>query len=47
MTALYPTHRSFVTAWTRATKSAQGAGFLVTADAKELVAAAAHSDIGK
>ena len=47
MTALYPTHRSFVTAWTRATKSAQGAGFLVTADAKELVAAAAHSDIGR
>jgi hypothetical protein len=45
--ALYPDHRAFVAAWTRATKSAQAAGFLVAADAKELVSAAVHSDIGR
>ena len=45
--ALYPDHRAFVTAWARATKSARAAGFLVAADAKELEAAAARSDIGK
>jgi hypothetical protein len=47
MKALYPDHRAFVAAWTRATKSAQAAGFLVAADAKELVSAAVHSDIGR
>ncbi len=45
--ALYPTHAAFVSAWTRATKSAHKAGFLVAADAKELIAAARASDIGK
>jgi hypothetical protein len=44
--ALYPTHRAFVDAWTRAASSAQRAGFLVPADAKELVRAAKQSDIG-
>ena len=44
---LYPDHRAFVSAWTRATKSARVAGFLVPADAKELDRAAARSDIGK
>lgn len=44
---LYPSHRAFVDAWTKATKSAQAAGFLVRADAKELIAAAKQSDIGK
>jgi hypothetical protein len=47
MTALYPSHQKFAAAWTRATKSAQAGGFLVPADAKELVSAAVHSDIGK
>jgi hypothetical protein len=45
--ALYPNHRAFVTAWTRATNSARTKGFLTTADAKELVTAAVRSDIGK
>jgi hypothetical protein len=44
---LYPNHRAFVSAWVRATKSARAAGFLVAADAKELIAAAVQSDVGK
>ena len=44
---LYPNHSKFVSAWTRATKSARNAGFLVDADAKALASAAVHSDIGK
>ena len=44
--ALYPNHRAFVSAWVRATKSARAAGFLVAADAKELIAAAVESDVG-
>ncbi len=44
---LYPNHRKFVSAWVRATKSARAAGFLVAADAKELVSAAVKSDVGK
>jgi hypothetical protein len=47
LAVLYPTHGKFVSAWTQATKSARQAGFLVDADAKSLVAAALHSDIGK
>lgn len=47
MAALYPDHATFVSAWTRATKSARKAGFLVPADAKELIAAAVASDIGR
>ncbi len=43
---LYPDHRTFVAAWVRATRSARAAGFLVAADAKELVAAARKSDVG-
>jgi len=45
--ALYPNHRAFVSAWVKATKSARKAGFLVDADAKELISAAMKSDIGK
>ena len=45
--ALYPNHAKFVSAWVRATKSARKAGFLVAADAKELISAAVKSDIGK
>jgi hypothetical protein len=45
--ALYPNHRAFVSAWVKATKSALAAGFLVEADAVELIAAARKSDIGK
>jgi len=47
MEALYPNHRTFVSAWVQATKSARAAGFLVDADAKELESAAVRSDIGK
>ncbi len=47
LTALYPDHRAFVVAWTRATNAARRAGFLVDADAKELVRAAKQSDIGR
>ncbi len=45
--ALYPDHAAFVAAWTRATKSARAAGFLVAADAKELERAAIRSDIAR
>ena len=45
--ALYPDHAAFVSAFTRATKSARKAGFLVTADAKEIIEAARGSDVGK
>jgi hypothetical protein len=44
---LYPTHGDFVSAWTRATRSAHRAGFLTRADARELIAAAVRSDIGR
>jgi len=44
--ALYTSHRSFVRAWVKATRSTRRAGFLVAADARELRAAARHSDIG-
>ena len=44
---LYPDHGTFVSAWTRATKSARKAGFLVDADATALTSAAVQSDIGK
>jgi len=43
---LYPDHAAFVSAWTRATRSARKAGFLVGADAKELIIAADRSNIG-
>ncbi|MGH7291521.1 MAG: alpha/beta hydrolase domain-containing protein, partial [Myxococcota bacterium] len=44
---LYPNHKAFVAAWTKATKSAQKAGFVTAADARELIAAAVDSDVGK
>jgi Alpha/beta hydrolase domain len=47
LASLYPDHGAFVTAWTRATNVARRAGFLVDADAKELVRAAKQSDIGR
>jgi hypothetical protein len=46
LAALYPTHGWFVSAWRRATNDARAAGFLVPADARELVSAATHSDVG-
>ena len=45
--ALYPDHRAFVAVWTRATNSARRAGFLVDADAKELLRAAKQSDVAR
>jgi hypothetical protein len=47
LAALYKNHGKFVSASRKATKSAQQAGFLVEADAKELTSAAVHSDIEK
>jgi len=47
LVGLYQDHHGFVTAWRSATDSAKDAGFLVAADAKELKAAAASSDIAK
>jgi Alpha/beta hydrolase domain len=44
---LYPNHRKFVSAWTKATNSAHAAGFLTDADATELKHAAVQSNIGK
>jgi hypothetical protein len=44
---LYPNHGAFVKAWAKATSSSLAKGFLVPADAKELLSAAARSDIGK
>jgi hypothetical protein len=45
--AIYQNHGNFVAAWRAATKSAQRAGFLVDADAKEIASAGVHSTIGK
>jgi hypothetical protein len=44
---LYPDHGTFVKAWAKSTASALTKGFLVPADARELLSAAAQSDIGK
>lgn len=44
---LYPNHRAFVAAWTKATNSARTAGFLTAADAKELERAGARSNVGR
>jgi hypothetical protein len=44
---LYPDHGAFVKAWAKATASALAKGFLVPADAREILSAAAQSDIGK
>ena len=47
LAALYPNHSTFVTAWAKATRSSLAEGFLVPADAKELLSAAVRSDVGK
>jgi hypothetical protein len=47
VTTLYPTHRAFVADWTRATNAARRAGFLMDADAKQLVRAAKQSDVAR
>ncbi len=46
LASLYPTHDEFVAQWTAATERALRDGFLVEADAAELVAAAEGSTIG-
>ena len=43
--ALYPSHAAFVKAWNAATDKAVKAGFLLPADAKDIKAAAAASDV--
>jgi hypothetical protein len=43
---LYPNHGTFVKAWAKAATSALAKGFLVPADAQELLSAAAKSDVG-
>ena len=47
LAALYPNHGAFVKQWNQAADRAVKAGFLTEADAKELKAAAAKSDVGK
>jgi hypothetical protein len=44
--SLYPSHAAFVKAWNAATDRAVKAGFVLPADAKNLMAAAAQSPIG-
>jgi hypothetical protein len=46
LAALYPTHRRFVLEWAADTIADMRAGFIRPADAAELIAAAARSDIG-
>jgi len=46
LTALYPTHTSFVARWAASTASLVGAGFIRPADAAELISAAHSSTIG-
>jgi Alpha/beta hydrolase domain len=45
--ALYPSHGRFVAASSRATLSATLAGFVVPADAREIIVAAVRSDVGR
>jgi hypothetical protein len=47
MKSSYTDHHNFVAAWTKATNAARAAGFLLPADARELISAAVHSDIGR
>jgi hypothetical protein len=47
LAALYKNHGAFASAWVRATKSARKGGFVVGADAREIIAAGVQSDIGK
>jgi hypothetical protein len=44
--ALYPTHGMFVSAWTKATRDAVRAGFLLRSDAASLIETAARSSVG-
>jgi hypothetical protein len=45
MAELYPDHRAFVTAWSRATWSAWASGFLTWQDTLELLNAGWHADV--
>jgi alpha/beta hydrolase family protein len=47
LASLYKTHGQFVTAWNRATRADQAAGFLLRADAVELRHAAAVSQVAR
>jgi hypothetical protein len=47
LASLYKTHGQFVTAWARAVKSDRAAGFLLPADATELLHSAVVSDVAK
>jgi hypothetical protein len=47
LSALYPSHGAFVTAWEKATKKLVKEGFLLKADQKELDQSAASSTVGK
>jgi hypothetical protein len=46
LAALYPTHRLFVREWRADTRADERAGFIRPADAKELISAAASSNVG-
>jgi hypothetical protein len=47
LSALYKNHGQFVRAWSQATSKLVRQGFLVRADAKELIQSAVHSQIGR
>jgi hypothetical protein len=47
LAALYKNHGQFVSAWSRDTQNLVQEGFLLKADANELMQSAAHSQIGK
>jgi hypothetical protein len=47
LAALYPTHGQFVSAWAQDTQNLVKQGFLLKADANELMQSAVHSQIGK
>jgi len=46
LAALYPTHRRFVRVWATDTRADERAGFIRPADARELISAAAASNVG-
>jgi hypothetical protein len=47
LATLYPSHAQFVARWAAATVASAVAGFIRSADAAELIAAAARSDVGR
>jgi hypothetical protein len=47
LASLYETHGQFVSAWARAIHGERAAGFLVPADAVELLNSAAHSKVAR